>query len=389
MIELAEPEQGRVRFRVVGVGNAGGMIVKRIARERLPGVECSAINTAIKDLGNYAEIRQLQIGATLTKGHGAGMDPAVGRKAAQEDANRVRDFLGENDVVVLVAGFGKGTGTGATPVVAELARESGALTFAMVTTPAAYERPRHHKIAEEGLAALREAVDAYVPLSNQRLFTVPENHTFEQAYAFMDEAILAAIRGVVDVLLRGGRMSYDLADLKTLFKGAGLSAFACGTGKGDGRIATVTRELAEYPLLDAGRLASARSLLLSIAAGPDLTHREVEELSAEVERLVGGDPALAPAIWQDDSLSGEVRAVLLAGGLTAVEASRPEYELFPGRDATLRGSVATGRAAPGWAPRPARGPADPEPAPAPREENTEVPAYLRRGRIVPTQVPRP
>lgn len=389
MIELAEPEQGRVRFRVIGVGNAGGMIVKRIARERLPGVECAAVNTAIKDLGNYAEIRQLQIGATLTKGHGAGMDPAVGRKAAQEDANRLRDFLGDNDVVVLVAGLGKGTGTGATPVVAELARESGALTLAMVTTPAAFERRRHHEIAAEGLKDLRDKVDAYVPLSNQKLFTVPANHTFEQAYAYMDDAILSAIRGVVDVLLRGGRMSYDLADLKTLFKGAGLSAFACGTGKGDGRVATVARELAEYPLLDGGGLASARSLLLSIAAGPDLEHRELEELCSEVERLIGGEPTLAPAIWQDESLAGEVRAVLLAGGLTPTETPRSEYELFPGREATLRGSVATGRPATGWSPRPARGPADTDPAGSPREENTEVPAYLRRGRSGPASVPRP
>ena len=132
MIQFAATEHGAVRVRVVGVGNAGGMITKRIAHERLPGVECSVVNTALKDLGNCQEIRALQIGTTLTRGHGAGMDPAIGRKAALEDANRLRDFLGANDIVFLVAGFGKGTGTGATPEIGLLAKELGALTFAFV-----------------------------------------------------------------------------------------------------------------------------------------------------------------------------------------------------------------------------------------------------------------
>ena len=160
MIQFQDPPQGGVKVRVIGVGNAGGMITKRVARERLPGVECSAINTAIKDLGSCPEIRTLQIGAALTKGNGAGMDPKVGAKAALEDANRIRDFLGSNDIVLLIAGFGKGTGTGATPEIGVMARELGALTFAFVTTPFAHEPRSHHENAAGGLANLPEKVDA-------------------------------------------------------------------------------------------------------------------------------------------------------------------------------------------------------------------------------------
>ena len=383
MIELAEPELGTVRVKVVGVGNAGGMIVKRIAREALPGVECAAVNTAIKDLGNVTEVRQLRIGAGFTKGHGAGMDPQVGRKAALEDANAIRDFLGDNDIVILVAGFGKGTGTGATPVVAELARENGALTLAFVTTPMPIETRKHHQNAAEGLAELKQKVDVYVPLSNERLFTMPGLSTLAQAWTYMDEVVLAAVRGLVEVIVRGGRMSHDLADLRTLLRGAGLSAFAMGAGKGEDRVAAAVRELAEFPFIDADRLGTARSLLANIAGGTDLTLHEIAELQAELQALTGAEPTLAPAIWQDESLQGEVRLTVLAAGLAETAAARAGDDLFLDRG-LLRGSpIARGAAGPA---RPGRPGALAEAAVI-AEEDLERPAYLRKPR--PGLVPGP
>jgi cell division protein FtsZ len=378
MIELAKPELGRVKVQVVGIGNAGGTIVKRVARERLAGVEVAAINTALKDLGNVAEIRQLQIGTELTRGHGAGMDPKVGRKAALEDANRVRDFIGSNELVFLVAGLGKGTGTGATPVVGELAREQGGLVIAFVTTPFDHEKRCHHDIAEEGLKEIQGKVDVYVPLSNQRLYSLPSLVTYEQACAFMDEVILQAIRAIVDVLLHGGRMSLDLADLRTLFKGAGLAAFSTGYGKGEGRVAGVIRGLSEYPFVQPGQFERARNVLVSISGGPDLGLKEVDELSVAIGNLHAGEPQTAIGIYQDESLQGELRAMVLAAGVVPAEEPQDEYELFAGREAAARPGATPYRPA-GWSGRGGRPAPEREPAPV-DEDNIEVPAYLRKPR---------
>lgn len=379
MIEFAEPEMGALKVKVVGVGNAGGMIVKRIARERLPGVECGAINTAVKDLGNYAEIRSLQVGTALTRGHGAGMDPQVGRKAALEDANRVRDFLGRNDVLFLVAGFGKGTGTGATPVVAELAKEMGALTIAFVTTPFAHERRQHHDIAEEGLREIRGKVDVFVPLSNQQLLEIPSLISMDAAFAFMDEAILESVRGIVDVMLHPGRMSLDLADMRTILKGAGQATVAVGFGKGDSRVADVARGLAEYPFAQDGRVTAARSLLVSIAGGPDLGMREVAALQGEIEKLAEGEPKIAISVHTDESMQGEVRCMIMAAGLTAaVEPTTKDFPLFGDHDQTVSVYRPQSWSRPGARPG-GPGAAERDNAPA-REDNVEVPAYLRKGK---------
>lgn len=394
MIEFAEPEMGQVKVKVVGVGNAGGMIVKRVARERLPGVECGAINTAVKDLGNYAEIRSLQVGTALTRGHGAGMDPQVGRKAALEDANRVRDFLGRNDVLFLVAGFGKGTGTGATPVVAELAKELGALTIAFVTTPFGHERRQHHDIAEEGLREIKGKVDAFVPLSNQRLLDIPSLVSMDAAFAFMDEAILQSIRGIVDVLLRPGRMSLDLADMRTLLKGAGQASVAVGFGKGENRVADVARSLADYPFAQDGHMTASRSLLVSISGGPDLGMREVDELTGEIGKLAEGEPKMALGVHTDEALQGEVRCMIMAAGLTVpVEPEAKDFPLFGDHDASVavyrpqgwaRPGARPGRGEPPYPTRPA---GERENAPA-REDNVEVPAYLRKGKSGPAPTAR-
>lgn len=382
MIGCSEPEMGRVRVGVVGVGNAGGMIVNRVAREGMPDVTCGAINTAVKDLGNCAGVRSLQIGTELTRGHGAGMDPQVGRKAAQEGANKIRDFLGQNDVLFLVAGFGKGTGTGATPVVGELAKDAGCLTIALVTTPFAYEKRRHHEIAEEGLREIRGKVDAFVSLSNQRLFGIPSLATVEAAFVHMDEIVLKAIRGIVDVLLRPGRMSLDLADLKSVFKGAGRAVFAVGGGKGEGRVDDALAELNAFPFLDPGQLAGSSNLLVSLCGGPDLQMQEMDRLTRGLTKLAEGDPKMALGIHLEESLQGEVRAMVLGAGVAAVEApAEEEPDVKNGEQAWLvplyrpaqwpqrqGGSREGGRAS-----------SDREVITV-REDDTDVPAYLRKGK---------
>ncbi len=340
MIGIATQKLGNLSVKVVGVGNAGGMITKRIVREHLPGVSCGVVNTALKDLGNCPEISWLQIGVQRTSGHGAGMDPAVGAKAAQEDANRIKDFLGENDITFLIAGFGKGTGTGATPVIGELAREQGALTIAFVTTPFAYEQECHHEIAEEGLRQIKDRIDLFVPLSNQRLFDVsPSQFSFRSALEYMDDAILMAIKAIVDVLLRPGRMNLDLADLRAIFRGAGQAAFAIGSGKGESRLAEALESLKSFPFLpDLGR-SSAKSLLVSMSGGPDLALDEVEGVANEVNRLVGRDLKFAQGIHQEDILTGELRVMLMAAGLSPAGYEPPREGAAGAEDSYIRGMV--------------------------------------------------
>lgn len=378
MIQFQEPPQGGVKVRVIGVGNAGGMITKRVARERLPGVECCAINTAIKDLGSCPEIRTLQIGASLTRGNGAGMDPKIGAKAALEDANRIRDFLGQNDIVLLIAGFGKGTGTGATPEIGAMARDLGALTFAFVTTPFAHEPRSHHENAAGGLACLPEKVDAWVPLPNQRLSDpAAGGMTLQGALDYMDEAILAAVRGLVDVLLQMGRMSLDLADLRTLFKGSGRAAFALGAGKGDTRVADVLRGLSRYPFVQDVPLGTAHSLLLSVAGGTDLGLAEMDELKKGVAELTGGDRG-ASSVLCSESLQGELRAMIFGAGFGQAVEHTAEYPLYGDGGETqrggglphLRGTLATGRMP--------RSGTDGDGFPS-LQDSPDMPAFLRRG----------
>jgi cell division protein FtsZ len=325
-ITAIENEIGRIRVKVVGVGNAGGMMVKRIARERLPGVECGVINTAIKDLEACPEVRALQIGIKVTHGTGTGSDPAVGARSAQEDADRIRDFLGSNDLVFLVAGFGKGTGTGATPVVAELARSLGSLTVAFVTRPFTYEGAGRAQVAEEGIRELAGKTDVFIPLPNQSLMTImPGAVALESAFAFMDEAILMAIRGMVDVLMKPGRINLDLADMRGLLKGCGRTAFGVGAGKGEMRLTDALHGLAEYPFLAEALSSDIGRMLISITGGADLGAKEVEDLVDQVRNMAGGDPRLAFAINVDEALHGEMRVMLLAAGLTVPE---PEQEML-------------------------------------------------------------
>jgi cell division protein FtsZ len=328
-ITTVNNELGRIRVKVIGVGNAGGMMVKRIARERLPGVECGVINTAIKDLESCPEIRALQIGIKVTHGTGTGSEPSVGARSAQEDADRIRDFLGNNDVVFLVAGFGKGTGTGATPVVADLARSLGSLTVAFVTRPFAYEGAGRAQVAEEGIRELAGKTDVFVPLPNQSLMTImPGTVALESAFGFMDEAILMAIRGMVDVLMKPGRINLDLADMRSLLKNTGHTAFGVGVGKGESRMADALHGLEHYPFLTGTRESDVSGMLISITGGTDLGAKEVEDVVQQVRGMVGGEPRLAFAINVDETLQGEMRVMMLAAGLTE-PVLEPEQDMLP------------------------------------------------------------
>ena len=222
-----------------------------------------------------------------------------------------------------------------------------------------------------------------MPLSNQRLYGIPSLVTYEAACAFMDEVILQAIRAIVDVLLHGGRMSLDLADLRTLFKGAGLAAFSSGYGKGEGRVAGVARGLSEYPFNQPGQFEQARHMLVSISGGPDLGLREVDELVAEIGKLTVGEPKTATGIYQDESLQGELRAMVLAAGISPVEPSRAEYELFAGRDQAAKPGATLYRAS-SWSGR-IRGMATEREAAPVDDDNIEVPSYLRKPKNGPSR----
>ena len=381
-ITTVNNELGRIRVKVIGVGNAGGMMVKRIARERLPGVECGVINTAIKDLESCPEIRALQIGIKVTHGTGTGSEPMVGARSAQEDADRIRDFLGSNDVVFLVAGFGKGTGTGATPVVAELARSLGSLTVAFVTRPFDYEGTGRAQVAEEGIQELSGKTDVFVTLPNQSLMTImPGTVALESAFGFMDEAILMAIRGMVDVLMKPGRINLDLADMRSLLKNTGRTAFGVGAGKGESRMADALHALSSYPFLAGAGTSDVSGMLISITGGTDLGAKEVEDVVKQVRSMAGGEPRMAFAINVDESLQGEMRVMMLAAGLTE-PAIEPEQDPLAGYSNDRKQAVSNPGEAMYRPDRLARHtlPAVPESSPMKegQEKSAYLPAYMRR-----------
>lgn len=376
-ITVPQNDLGRIRIKVIGVGNAGGMIVRRVARERLPGVECGVINTAMKDLEACPEVRALQIGAKVTHGMGSGSDPDVGSRSAQEDADRIRDFLGVNDLVFLVAGFGKGTGTGATPVVADLARQAGALTVSLITKPLECEGEMRAQSAEAGLARLASRTDAFVPLSNQRLVGIlPDGVGFEAAFSWMDEAVLGAVRGIVDALIRPGRINLDLADLRGLLKGAGLTSFGVGAGKGEARLADAIRGLTESPFLADPQVHEAGGLLVSITGGLDLGMKEVNEVVRQVRGMAGGNPRIAFGVTIDEALQGEMRVMLLTVGLNVPPSEEEGSELFPEhRAAPARETLYRPERLARGQIRPAQETPEGNQAVA---ENIDTPAYLRR-----------
>jgi len=315
MFELEVDIQPSAMIKVVGVGGAGGNAVNRMIASGLRGVEFHIANTDIQALTGSMAQRKLQIGPSLTKGLGSGGDPMVGRRAAEEDEQAIADMLEGADMVFITAGMGGGTGTGAAPVVARVARQMGALTVAVVSRPFDFEGRRRGRQADDGLAELRAEVDTLIVIPNQRLLHVVGKDTpLTEAFAVADEVLLKATKGISDLVTVPGLVNLDFADVKSIMASQGNALMGTGRASGPDRAVTAAHQAVSSPLLEDVSVAGAQGVLLNITGGRDLTLHEVNEASSVVMEAAGADANVIFGAVIDPTLDGEIVITVIATG---------------------------------------------------------------------------
>jgi cell division protein FtsZ len=317
-----EPNPG-ARIKVIGVGGGGSNAVNRMVRAGLDGVEFIVANTDLQALEMNAASVRLQIGSKLTKGLGAGADPAVGRQAALEDTEKIIQALDGADMIFVTTGLGGGTGTGAAPVIAALASELGALTIAVVTKPFKFEGKKRQLQAERGLEALRECVDTIITIPNERLLTLIDRTTpLTEAFATADDVLRQAIQGISDLILVPGLINLDFADVKTIMSGMGLAMMGTGIAEGQDRAVEAARRAISSPLLEDASVNGSRGVIINVTGGLDLSLVEVNEASSIVQEAAHEDANIIFGAVIDPTLTGKVKITVIATGFGVPAAAR-------------------------------------------------------------------
>lgn len=303
------------RIKVVGVGGSGLNAVDHMIRSKVNGVDFISVNTDTQDLHHSQAPKKIHIGKTLTKGLGAGMDPEVGRQAAEETRDEIQETLKGADMVFVTYGAGGGTGTGAGPVVAEAARTQGALTVGVVTKPFSFEGAERMRIAELGLDRLRGAVDAMVVIPNDRLLTAIEKETtFLSAFAMCDEVLRQAVEGISDLIMLPGIINVDFADVRAILQNAGSALMGIGTASGEKRAEEAAHKAIHSPLLDMS-VDGARGVLFSIAGGPDMTMWEIQEAARIITDSIDKEARVIFGALHDERLKkNELKITVIASG---------------------------------------------------------------------------
>jgi cell division protein FtsZ len=308
---------GTVSIRVVGVGGAGGNAVARMVADDITGVEFIVANTDAQALMISPVPRRLRLGEALTRGLGAGGDPSIGSRAAQESLEELRIMLRGADLVFVTAGMGGGTGTGAAPVVARLARDLGALTVAVVSTPFRFEGIRRAHIAAQGIEELRPFVDTLIVVPNERLLAIVDHHKpFTEALHVGDDILQQGVRGISDLITIPGLINLDFADVRSVIAGAGTAIMAIGEATGERRAWDATQRAVESPLLERD-IRGARRILLNVTGGSDLTLMEINEAATLIHSLAHPDATIIFGTVQDAAMQGRMRVTLIATGFTA------------------------------------------------------------------------
>ena len=324
IFEFEDTPLQTARMKVVGVGGAGGNAVNRMVDEDLEGVEFITANTDAQALkGSRAQVT-LQIGKKLTRGLGAGARPEVGRQAISESQDEVRRVLEGADLVFITAGMGGGTGTGAAPIIGEIAREMGALTIGIVTKPFSFEGRKRERQAEQGLAELRRTVDTMIVVPNDRLLSVvPRGTSFRDAMKKVDEVLLHATQGISDLIRVSGEVNVDFADVRTIMACRGPALMGSGFGEGDNRAQEAAQEAVSSPLLDDVSIHGALGVLINITGGMDLAIDEVHQISTIIQKEAGDEAEIIFGAVHDPELEGQIRVTVIATGFDDV--IRPDF----------------------------------------------------------------
>jgi cell division protein FtsZ len=376
-------------LKVVGVGGGGGNAVNRMIEVGVQGVEFIAMNTDAQVLNKSRAPIKMQLGVGITRGLGAGGNPEAGRSAAEESRHEIRKVLEGADLVFITAGLGGGTGTGAAPIIAEIAQELGALTIAVVTKPFKFEGPRRWKVAEEGAQLLRKHVDAMIVVQNDRLIDVSERTTtMTEAFRMADDVLRSGVQGISDIINYAGEINVDFADVRTIFENAGTALMGIGKGTGENRMIQAVQEASTSKLLESS-IYGARRLLVNITTGEDIGIFEVQEAMNLLYQMT--DPNEANIIFGHvikPGMTDVVQVTVLATGFPeepvqhqeAAVQLKPQPEPHPLDIARARADIPTPPRTP--TPEPPRAasstPERTKPEPRPSREDLDIPTFLRR-----------
>jgi cell division protein FtsZ len=324
-IEFADEARAyNARIKVIGVGGSGGNAINTMIHFGLEGVEFITVNTDAQALGSNAAAEKISIGANVTRGLGAGADPERGRKAALEDVQRLKDVVQGADMVFVTAGMGGGTGTGAAPVIAQLAREAGALTVGVVTKPFGFEGRQRARRAEQGLIALTEHVDTLITIPNEKLMTLADaDMTFVEAFRKADEVLFQAVKGISDLIMLDGIVNVDFADVRTVMAGMGRALMGTGCAKGEGRARLAAEQAICSPLLDNISVEGATGVLINVVGGPDMKMREIQEAASLVQEQAHEDANIIFGASIDESMSDTLKVTVIATGFQHVSEEIP------------------------------------------------------------------
>ena len=375
------------RIRVIGVGGGGNNAVNRMLEESMPGVDFIAVNTDSQALLMSNAATRLRIGGALTRGLGAGGDPTQGASAAQESLDDIEEALVGSDMVFVTAGMGGGTGTGAAPVVARAAKAAGALTIGVVTRPFMFEGSRRTRLAEGGIAQLKEHVDTLIVIPNDRLLELSNQRmTLAESFRLADDVLLQAIRGISQLITVPGLINLDFADVKAIMAEGGAALMAMGYGSGEGRARIAAESALNNRLLDV-TIDGARGILFNVTGGPDMSLNEINEAASIIRETAHPDANMIFGAVVDETLGDELRVTVIATGFERAVAQDTFHPVGltldrARREAPARGPVARQPAAPA-AERRAEVALETEDHPAARPprfslDNLDIPAFLRR-----------
>ncbi|MDO1529533.1 cell division protein FtsZ [Fulvimonas sp. R45] len=390
MFELVEKIAPNAVIKVIGVGGGGGNAVAHMLNANVEGVDFVVANTDAQAMKGCGGRMHLQLGANVTKGLGAGANPEVGRQAALEDRERIEEMLEGADMVFITAGMGGGTGTGAAPVVAQLAKEKGILTVAVVTKPFPFEGRRRMQVALKGIEDLSQHVDSLITVPNEKLLSVLGREvTLLNAFKAANDVLLGAVQGIADLITAPGLINVDFADVRTVMSEMGLSMMGSGTARGDDRAQAAAEAAINNPLLEDVNLNGACGILVNVTAGPNLTMREFDEIGRVIHDFASEDATVVIGTSLDPELQDDVRVTVVATGLNRAAARQPVRPVATQQEVEMRarprpmvlrtgtGNEVVDYAQPEAVPSTARSEA-PAKSADPNFDYLDIPAFLRR-----------
>ncbi len=324
MFEIIDNVAQSAVIKVVGIGGGGGNAVQHMIKNTIEGVEFICANTDAQALDKMDTKLNLQLGGDVTKGLGAGASPEVGRQAALEDRDRIREIIMGADMVFITAGMGGGTGTGAAPVVAEIARELGILTVAVITKPFSFEGRKRMNIADQGIRELAEHVDSLITIPNEKLMDVlGKGSTLLDAFGTANDVLLGAVKGIADLIMRPGMINVDFADVSTVMSEMGMAMMGTGFARGENRAVEAAEAAIRSPLLEDVNLQGARGILINITAGEDLTLGEFSEVGDTISEFASEQAIVVVGTVIDPSMKDDICVTVVATGLGGMQIDKP------------------------------------------------------------------